>query len=67
MKNLFRFGLLSTTFMLTLSSCQFFGNSPKAGLVDSNKTDSLKLDTLKQDSSGVNKAIVKPDSTQQQH
>ncbi|KQC01237.1 hypothetical protein AQF98_11300 [Pedobacter sp. Hv1] len=67
MKNLFRFSLLAITFILILSSCQFFGNSPKAGVVDSNKVDSLKLDTLKQDTSVANKAIVKPDSITQKH
>lgn len=67
MKNLFKFSLLAITFTLTLSSCQFFGNSPKAALVDSTKIDSLKLDTLKQDTSVVNKAVVKTDSVQQKH
>ena len=67
MKNLFRFGFLALAFALTLSSCQFFGGSPKAEAVDSNKTDSLTLDTLKQDTSAVNKPIEKTDSVQQKH
>ena len=67
MKNLFRFGCFALAFTLTLSSCQFFGGSPKAAVVDSNKVDSLTLDTLKQDTSAVNKPIEKTDSIQQKH
>ncbi len=67
MKNLFRFSLLALTFMLTLSSCHFFGGTPKAVVIDSNKVDSLTLDTLKRDTSAINKTIKKTDSVQQKH
>jgi hypothetical protein len=72
MKNLFksvsyRIGFLAIAMSLSLTSCNWFTNSPKSKPIDSNKIDSPQIDSPKTDSPIVDSNKIKLDSDKIKH
>ena len=64
MKNLIKLGFVALALSVSLSSCDFFKGSASTPATDSLKNDSLTIDSLKQDTSTINKTVIKVDSSE---
>ncbi|WP_443938687.1 hypothetical protein [Pedobacter sp. MW01-1-1] len=67
MKNLIKNGFILLSITISLTACDFFGQSATAEQATTNQPDSLTIDSLKQDTTQIDttqKALNKADSTQ---
>lgn len=62
MKNLIKLGSVALALSVSLTSCDFFKGSAETPPTDTIKNDSLTIDSLKKDTTAINKTVLKVDS-----